>query len=164
MSRWRRSRILTTNAMKALLLLTTAIAFGVFTAHAADAASRKADREVLSRLIYTPVPALTMREVPIERAIARYLELVATEWNSPKPLPYRIERAKRQPQQPAPPAEPLGRVTFGFSEDGFVSRLRELLSLGGLSSFTVRDGVIIFSTTRDLYDDEIWKQPILKPK
>lgn len=150
--------------MKALLLLTTAIAFGVFPAHAADAPNRKADRELLRRLIYTPVPALTMREVPIERAIARYLDLVATEWHSPKPLPYRIEQPKRQPQQPALPAEPLGSVTFGYSEDSFVSRLRELISLGGLSSFTVRDGVIIFSTTRDLYDDKIWEQAILPPK
>ncbi len=146
--------------MKALLLLTTAIAFGLFPGHAAGEPNRKGDRELLRRLIYTPVPALTMREVPIERAIARYLELLATEWHSPKPLPYRIE----QPQQPALPVEPLGMVTFGYSEDNFVSRLRELISLGGLSSFTVRDGVIIFSTTRDLYDDKIWEQPILPPK
>lgn len=150
--------------MKALLLLTTAIAFGVFTAHAADAPSRKADRELLGRLMFTPVPALTMREVPIERAIDRYLELLAAEWRNPKPLPYRIEPRKRQPQQPALPPVPLGSVSFGFSEDGFVSRLRELIPLGGLSSFTVRDGVIIFSTTRDLYDDEIWERPILPSK
>lgn len=150
--------------MKTLLLLTTAIAFGVFTAHAADAHNRKADRELLRRLIFTPVPALTMREVPIERAIDRYLELLAAEWRSPKPLPYRIERPKRQPQQPALPPDPLGSVTFGFSEDNFAFRIRELIPLGGLSSFTVRDGVIIFSTTRDLYEDKIWERPILPPK
>ena len=115
--------------MTALVLLTTAIAFGVFTAHAADAPSRKADRELLGRLNYTPVPALSMREVPIERAIDRYLELLATEWHSPKPLPYRIERRKRQPQQPSLPAEPSPTVTFGFSQDNFVSRLREPIPL-----------------------------------
>ena len=31
-------------------------------------------------------------------------------------------------------------------------------------SFTVRDGVLIFANTPDLYRDEIWRQPILQPK
>src|SRR6266853_3597253 len=100
--------------MKALFLLAVAMTFGAFTAYAADAPVRKADRELLGRLHFTSVPALTMREVPIERAIIRYLELLAAEWHTPKPIPYRIERHKRQPQQPPLTDEPSEIVTFGF--------------------------------------------------
>ena len=149
--------------MKALLLLIAAITFGVFTTHAADAPNRKTDRELLGRLHFTPVPALTMREVPVEHAIIRYLELLAVEWHAPKPIPYRIERRKPQPQLEPLPAELSQLVTFGFSQDGFVSRLREVLSLVDWS-FTVRDDVLVFTNSKDFYQDEIWQRPILQPK
>ena len=149
--------------MKALLLLIAAMTFGVFTTHAADALNRKADRELLGRLHFTPVPALTMREVPIEHAIARYLELLAAEWHTPKPIPYRIERRKPQPQQPPLPAEFTQMVTFGFARRGFADALSEVLPLVEWS-YTVRDGVLVFTNSKDLYQDEIWQRPILLPK
>lgn len=149
--------------MKALLLFVVAMTFGAFTVNAADAPVRKADRELLGRLHFTAVPALTMREVPIEHAITRYLELLAAEWHTPKPIPYRIERRKPQPQQQPLPAELSQLVTFGFARRGFADALSEVLPLGGWS-YTVRDGIIIFSNTPDLYRDEIWTLPILQPK
>ena len=149
--------------MKALLLLIAAMTFGVFTTQAADAPNRKADRELLGRLHFTPVPALTMREVPVEHAIIRYLELLAAEWHTPKPIPYRIERRKPQPQEQPLPAELSQLVTFGFARRGFADALSEVLPLADWS-YTVRDRVIIFSNTPDLYRDEIWSLPILQPK
>ena len=149
--------------MKALSAFVAAMTLGAFSLHAAEPKNRQADRQLLGRFFYSYVPALRMQEVPVERAIVRYLELLAAEWHSPKPLPYRIERRKRQPQQPPLPAEPGETVTFGFAQRPFVDALQELIALTDWS-FTVRDGVIIFSNTPDLYRDDIWQRPIIQPK
>jgi len=149
--------------MKALLAFVAAMTLGAFSLLAADTANQKADRELLGRLHATFVPALRLEEVPVERAITRYLELLAAEWRSPKPLSYRVERRKRQPQQPPLPAEPGETVTFAFAQRPFADALRELIALCDWS-FTVRDGVIIFRNTPDLYREGIWQQPIILPK
>jgi hypothetical protein len=149
--------------MKARSAFVAAMTLGAFSLLAAEPKIRQADRQLLGRLHYSSVPALRMDEVPVERAITRYLAMLAAEWHDSKPLPYRVERSKRQPQQQPLPAEPGETVMFSFSERGFVDALRELISLTDWS-FTVRDGVIIFSNTPDLYRDEIWQRPILKPK
>jgi hypothetical protein len=72
--------------MKALLAFVAAMTLGALSLLAADTANQKADRELLGRLHATFVPALRLEEVPVERAITRYLELLAAEWHSPKPF------------------------------------------------------------------------------
>ena len=149
--------------MKASSALIAVIMLLVYALHAADAPKRQADRELLGRLFATVTPRIEVHEVPLERAIIRYLELVAAEWKATKPIPYRVERRKRQPQQPPLPADPGETVTFSFAARPFVDGLRELIALADWS-FTVRDGTIIFANTPDLYRDEIWQRPILLPK
>jgi hypothetical protein len=69
----------------------------------------------------------------------------------------------RQPQEPPVPVEPSETVTFAFSQRPFADGLREIIALCDWS-FTVRDGVIIFRNTPDLYREGIWLQPIIIPK
>ena len=140
--------------MKARLITFASLLLGAFCLPATDVTNRQADRELLGKLHAAVVPRLEVREVHVERAIQRYLELLAAEWKTPKPMPYRVERRM--------PAEP-NIVTISFSERPFVDGLREAIGLAGWS-FTVRDGVLVFSNSKDLYQDEIWQLPILLPK
>jgi hypothetical protein len=156
-------RFLRTKTMKALSAFVAAMTLGAFLLLAADSKNQQADRELLGRLHSTFVPDLRLKEVPVERAIARYLELLAAEWRSPKPLSYRVERRMRQLREPLVPVEPGETVNFAFSQRPFADALRELIAICGWS-FTVRDGVIIFRDTLDLYREGICQQPIILPK